>query len=199
MHCVFLRNFSGPAVSIGRMMADRQHADLALKATNLRLAAKRDASAGTFPAAPRTDPEAAQLPTLASGIVEVRVRLESEQGLIEARRQTREIAARGGFRPTDRAIITTAVAELGRNILLYAAPGDIVIKLVQEDDRVGIVITATDNGPGIADVARAMRDGFSTSNRLGIGLPGVRRLCDGFDIASAPNLGTTVVARKWRS
>lgn len=180
------------------MMADRQHSDLALKAPNLRLASKRAAPAASS-ASSRTEPEADSVPSLASGIVEVRVRLESEQGLIEARRQSREIAARGGFRPTDRAIIATAVAELGRNILLYATPGEIVIKLVQEDDRVGILITATDHGPGIPDVHRAMRDGFSTSNRLGIGLPGVRRLCDGFDIASAPNLGTTVVARKWRT
>ncbi len=90
------------------------------------------------------------------------------------------------------------MSELARNILLYAAPGDIQVKVVEENQRVGILITASDSGPGIADVRRALCDGYSTSGRLGMGLPGVKRLSDEFDIACGPNRGTTVVVRKWR-
>jgi len=132
-------------------------------------------------------------------MVEVRVRLRSEQGLIEARRQSRQLAARGGFRVTDRAIVAAIVSELGRNILLYAVHGEIVVRLVEENERIGILISASDTGPGIADLARALRDGYSTSGRLGMGLPGVRRLADEFEIVCGQPRGTTVVVRKWRS
>ena len=42
-----------------------------------------------------------------------------------------------------------------------------------------------------------MRDGFSTANSLGMGLPGAKRLMDEFDLASTPGKGTTVTMKKW--
>jgi serine/threonine-protein kinase RsbT len=136
---------------------------------------------------------------LAPDLVEVMVRLESEEGLIEARRQCRALAQRVGFPEADRALIAAIVAELGRNILLYASPGEIGISVVEADRRIGLRIAARDTGPGIADIGRAMRDGYSSAGRLGIGLPGVRRLADDFEIASALGRGTAVIVRKWRS
>jgi serine/threonine-protein kinase RsbT len=130
-------------------------------------------------------------------VVEVRVHLASEEGLVEARRQSRELATRAGFRPTDQAIVAALVSELGRNILLYATMGDILIRVVRDRRRAGILIVASDAGPGIPDIGKAMSDLYSTSGRLGIGLPGVRRLSDEFEISGGPGYGTTVRAQVW--
>jgi serine/threonine-protein kinase RsbT len=56
---------------------------------------------------------------------------------------------------------------------------------------------ARDQGPGIRNIPQAMRDGFSTSGGLGLGLPGVKRLMDEFEIQSRPGRGTTVTVRRW--
>jgi len=60
------------------------------------------------------------------------------------------------------------------------------------------MVIADDEGPGIADIRQALRDGFSTSGSLGLGLPGVRRLMDEFEITSQLGKGTTVMVKKWR-
>jgi serine/threonine-protein kinase RsbT len=91
------------------------------------------------------------------------------------------------------------VSELSRNILLHAGSGEILIRLTEVRECPSIDIAAIDVGPGIADVRRALRDGYSTCGRLGIGLPGVRRLSDEFEIVSQPARGTTIRARKLRS
>ncbi len=72
------------------------------------------------------------------------------------------------------------------------------MKIVHGSNRQGISIVATDSGPGIRDIRQAMRDGFSTSGSLGLGLPGVRRLMDEFEIASEPGKGTIVTVKKWK-
>jgi serine/threonine-protein kinase RsbT len=80
----------------------------------------------------------------------------------------------------------------------YARRGEITLKIVHASSRQGILIIASDDGPGIRDVRQALRDGFSTSGSLGLGLPGVRRLMDDFEIASEPGRGTIVKVRKWK-
>jgi serine/threonine-protein kinase RsbT len=102
-----------------------------------------------------------------------------------------------GFRPTEATLIATAISELARNILLYAKTGEIVLGTVERGERRGLEVIARDRGPGIPDPTRAMEDGYSTSGRLGLGLPGVRRLMDEFELRSAPGEGTTVKAKKW--
>ena len=102
-----------------------------------------------------------------------------------------------GFPKTDLALIATAISELARNILTYAGEGEIEIALEEADARRGLVIVARDQGPGIADIALALQDGYSTSRSLGIGLPGVRRLMDEFEVTSEPGSGTQVRATKW--
>jgi serine/threonine-protein kinase RsbT len=79
----------------------------------------------------------------------------------------------------------------------YANEGQVTITLISEGTKTGVKIVVSDEGPGIADISAAMRDGFSTGQRLGIGLPGARRLMDAFEIASEVGKGTTIVMKKW--
>ncbi len=108
------------------------------------------------------------------------------------------MAAELGFSSGDATLIATAISELARNIVSYARRGSITLKSIQGSSRVGILVLAEDDGPGILDIRQALRDGFSTSGSLGLGLPGVRRLMDDFEITSQPGQGTTVVVKKWR-
>lgn len=128
---------------------------------------------------------------------QVRVTIGSDGDIIIARQKGRALAAELGFSPTDVVRIATAISELARNVLSYAANGEIRLEAVNGRNRCGIAIVASDRGPGIADVERAMQDAYSTSGGLGLGLPGVRRLMDEFTIESTVGQGTTVSATKW--
>src|SRR5215467_15001716 len=103
-----------------------------------------------------------------------------------------------GFGSVNATLIATAISELARNIVSYAHRGQITLRVVDGGGRYGLSITASDEGPGIPDIRQALRDGFSTSGSLGIGLPGVRRLMDEFEINSQPGQGTTVAVKKWK-
>lgn len=115
-----------------------------------------------------------------------------------ARQKGRELAKQLGFVSTDLALIATSISELARNIVLYAKNGEIVLHVIEDGFRSGIAVSARDEGPGIIDVEQALSQGYSTSGSLGLGLPGVRRLMDEFDIVSQPGRGTTVTVKKWR-
>jgi serine/threonine-protein kinase RsbT len=128
---------------------------------------------------------------------EASVEVASETDIVSARMQGRALALRLGFRATDATLIATAISELARNILLYAGTGEISIQPIERGERAGLAVVAEDRGPGIADLPRAMEDGYSTSGRLGLGLPGVRRLMDEFEVRSSKGQGTTVKVKKW--
>ena len=127
----------------------------------------------------------------------VRVHLTSERDILVARHQARALAHDAGFGVADLAIIATAISELGQNALRYAKSGELDVEVVQDHGRRGIVIVASDRGPGIPDVDLALQDGYSTSGSLGLGLPGVRRLMDEYEISSELGRGTTVTVKKW--
>ena len=129
---------------------------------------------------------------------EVHVRINSDQDIVVARQKGRALAVELGFSTGDATLIATSISELARNIVSYARRGEITLKIVQASMRQGISIIASDSGPGIRDIRQAMRDGFSTSGSLGLGLPGVRRLMDEFEIASEAGRGTIVTVKKWR-
>ena len=129
---------------------------------------------------------------------EIRVAIYADQDIVSARQKGRAMATELGFSSGDSTLIATAISELARNIVSYARKGQITLRGVQGSSRVGILIVASDDGPGIPDIRQAMRDGFSTSGSLGLGLPGVRRLMDEFEIASQPGRGTTVAVKKWK-
>jgi serine/threonine-protein kinase RsbT len=129
---------------------------------------------------------------------EIRIPINSDLDILAARQKGRELAKDLGFAATDLTIVATAISELARNIVLYTGGGEIILRSTPENDPSGVLIMAVDEGPGIADVADAMRGGYSTSGGLGLGLPGVRRLVDDFDIVSELGRGTTVTATRWR-
>lgn len=129
---------------------------------------------------------------------EIRVSINSDQDIVLARQKGRTLALDTGFSSGDATLIAAAISELARNIVSYARRGEITLTLVNSSARQGLVITASDKGPGIPDIRQALRDGFSTSGSLGLGLPGVRRLMDEFHISSDLGRGTTVVAKKWK-
>jgi serine/threonine-protein kinase RsbT len=128
---------------------------------------------------------------------EARVRIHSSADIMAARQQGRAVASQGGFSTCDLTIIATAISEIARNIVEYANEGEVTITLINDTHKKGVEIVAADQGPGIDDVSLVMRDGYSTGNGLGIGLPGARRLMDEFEIASELGKGTTVRMKKW--
>jgi serine/threonine-protein kinase RsbT len=127
----------------------------------------------------------------------VRVTVESDVDIVAARQQGRTLAGELGFLSTDLTIIATVISELARNIVVYAQKGEIVLSPYSHNDKRGIVIIACDKGPGIPNTILAMQDGYSTSRSYGLGLPGVKRLVDDFEIISKSGQGTTVTAKKW--
>jgi serine/threonine-protein kinase RsbT len=127
----------------------------------------------------------------------VRMTIASDGDIVLARKQARELGAQAGFSASSLAMIATAVSEVARNIVLYAKKGEVRFQMVEEDGRKGMMIVAEDEGPGIADPSLACQDGYSTGGGLGLGLPGTRRLMDGFEIESALGKGTRVTLKKW--
>jgi serine/threonine-protein kinase RsbT len=109
----------------------------------------------------------------------------------------RELATSIGFDDIDRTRIEIVILELTRNILTHARSGELLLEPVEQAGRRGIAVEARDRGPGIPDIALAMRDGYSTANTLGAGLPGVKRLMDLFEITSEVGIGTRARAIKW--
>ena len=129
---------------------------------------------------------------------ETRVPIDSDVDIVTARQRGRALAQQMGFSNSHLTLIATAISELARNILLYAKKGELTLGIDNNDGREGLVLVARDQGPGIPDIARALEVGYSTSGSLGLGLPGVKRLMDEFEIVSAVGRGTTVTARKWK-
>lgn len=129
---------------------------------------------------------------------EIEVAIISDQDIVLARQKGRALASELGFAAGDATLIATAISELARNIVSYARQGQIILRALNTGGRKGLLIVASDRGPGIPDVRQALRDGFSTSGSLGMGLPGVRRLMDEFEITSQPGQGTTVAVKKWK-
>jgi RNA polymerase sigma factor (sigma-70 family) len=129
---------------------------------------------------------------------ETHVPIRVDADIVAARQAARELAAHLGFSRTDLTLIATAVSEVARNIVRFAGQGEIVVELL-EQPRSGVQVVARDTGPGIPDVDRALTDGYSTYDGLGLGLPGARRLMDEFAIVSEMGRGTTVTMTKWRA
>lgn len=125
--------------------------------------------------------------------------INAEADIVRARQTARQLARELGFGSTDQAKIATAVSELARNIVVYAKKGEIVCRVVVHSQRKGIEIIARDEGPGILNIQLALTDGHTTSNSLGIGLPGAKRLMGEMHIESVSGKGTSIMTRKWIS
>ena len=132
---------------------------------------------------------------------EERVLIRREDDIVVSRQRAREVAKRLGFGAVDQSRIATAVSELARNVVRYATDGhgEVTIReLPSGARRVGIEIVVADEGPGIADLEQAMRDGFTSGAGMGMGLPGTKRLMDEMEIDSGAGRSTVITIRKWR-
>lgn len=122
----------------------------------------------------------------------------SDGDIVTVRQRVRALAVESGFSLVDQTKIVTAASELARNTVVHGGGGIVEIDLLVDGARRGIRLTFRDHGPGIPDLAAAMRDGFTTGGGLGLGLGGARRLCNDFDIQSTPGDGTVVRITRWR-
>jgi serine/threonine-protein kinase RsbT len=127
-----------------------------------------------------------------------RLSISGEIDLVRARQEVRVQAQAIGLSLVDQTRITTAVSELIRNMVKYAGGGTIEMETIRNGVRTGLRIICHDKGPGIPNIEMAMKEGYSTSNGLGLGLPGTKRLVDEFDIWSEVGKGTRVTISKWR-
>jgi serine/threonine-protein kinase RsbT len=125
------------------------------------------------------------------------VDVNNPDDIVTARQAGHELARQLGFSLTDVTMIATAISEIARNITSYAGRGEVRVGIQYRDGRQALVVRAEDDGPGIADIERALEDGFSTGRGLGLGLPGARRLMDRLVVESAPGKGTVVEMWKW--
>lgn len=131
--------------------------------------------------------------TESSGSIPVRV----EQDVVLARQAVRQLAVASGLRLVDQTKLVTAASELARNAVIYGGGGEMRWSIVERGVRRGIQLMFADQGPGIADHARALTDGWSSGTGMGLGLSGSRRLVDEFELDSAPGEGTRVTIVKW--
>jgi serine/threonine-protein kinase RsbT len=128
-----------------------------------------------------------------------RCRLAASEDIVRMRQLVREKAVAMRFSLVDQTKIVTAASELGRNTIIYGGGGEVLVNELQDGGREGIELVFSDEGPGIADVQQALKDGYTTGTGLGLGLGGARRLSNEFRIDSRPGEGTRVTIARWRS
>jgi len=124
--------------------------------------------------------------------------LRTSDDVVRVRQAVRARAIAAGFSLVDQTKIVTAASEIGRNTVDYGGGGTLRLELLRDGQRRGVRLTFVDQGPGIADMTMALKDGYSTGTGLGLGLSGAKRLCNEFDIKSAPGQGTTVMLARWK-
>jgi serine/threonine-protein kinase RsbT len=124
--------------------------------------------------------------------------IRSDAEVVMVRQRVRSVATNQGFSLVDQTKVVTAASELARNALIHGGGGTVRIEAVRDASRKGLKLTFKDQGPGIADVSLAMRDGFSTGGGLGLGLSGAKRLSNEFDIQSKPGQGTRICIARWK-
>jgi serine/threonine-protein kinase RsbT len=122
-----------------------------------------------------------------------------EIDVIPFRNRLKESAMKIGMGLVNQTKIITAASELARNMLKYGGGGVVVMEIINKGRENGIRLIFSDKGPGIADIALAMKDGYSTGKSLGLGLPGTKRLVSEFSIESQVGKGTTVTVIKWKN
>lgn len=125
--------------------------------------------------------------------------LRSGEDVVRVRQAVRERAVAVGLSLVYQTKIVTAASELGRNTVQYGGGGSVRICVIANGTRRGVRLEFTDQGPGIADIAQALTDGFTTGNGLGLGLSGARRLSDEFELESQPGKGTRVAIVRWKA
>jgi serine/threonine-protein kinase RsbT len=124
--------------------------------------------------------------------------IRAGEDVVRVRHVVRQWAIELKFSLIDQTKIVTAASELARNTLDHGGGGSALIATVHENGRQGLRLTFTDKGPGIADIAQALKEGFTTGGGLGLGLSGARKLCNDFEIVSKVGEGTRVTVTRWK-
>lgn len=135
-----------------------------------------------------------RMTTLRTESLEIR----SSDDVVRVRQLTRTMALEAGLSLVDQTKIITAASELARNTLDYGGGGRVQIESVEAGGRRGVRLTFEDQGPGIADIKTALKDGYTTGKGMGLGLGGAKRLANEFSIESSPGEGTKVVIARWK-
>ena len=134
----------------------------------------------------------------AQAIKSDRLPIRTTEDIVLVRQHVRKSAVELGLSLVDQTKAVTAASEIARNTLIYGKGGWATIEVVERHGRRGLRAIFEDRGPGIADVARALQDGFTTGNGLGLGLGGAKRLSNDFEIESTPGQGTRVAMTRWK-
>ncbi len=126
------------------------------------------------------------------------LQLRTDADIVAVRQLARAWAAEQGLSLVDQTKLVTAASELARNTVIYGGGGSATLEAIDDLPRRGLRLTFEDQGPGIADVEQALRDGFTSGGGMGLGLGGSRRLVNDFHIESAPGQGTRVTIARWK-
>ena len=126
------------------------------------------------------------------------VSVRGEEEVVRVRQLAREWSISLGFGLVDQTKIVTAASELARNTVIYGGGGTVRLQAMNDGARRGLRLTFEDQGPGIADLQLALKDGYSTGTGLGLGLSGAKRLMSEFEIDSTPGQGTRVAVTRWK-
>lgn len=129
---------------------------------------------------------------------QLQLSISNQDDVVSVRQQVRSMAVEIGLSLVDQTKTVTAASELGRNTFVYGGGGSVCLEIIRDTARRGLRLTFEDKGPGIADIERAMRDGYSSGQGLGLGLGGAKRLVNEFAIESAPGEGTRITVTRWK-
>ena len=124
--------------------------------------------------------------------------LRSSEDVVVVRQCVRALAVKLGFSLVDQTKMVTAASELARNTVDYGGGGTVRLQTITDGRRLGLRLTFEDKGPGIEDLALALKDGYTSGGGLGLGLGGAKRLSNEFEIVSRPGEGTRVSIARWR-
>jgi serine/threonine-protein kinase RsbT len=127
-----------------------------------------------------------------------RLHIRQSDDVVRVRQLTRTYAVEVGLSLVDQTKIITAASELARNTLDYGGGGHVMVEMLDQGGRRGVRLAFEDNGPGIADIEQALKDGFTSGKGMGLGLGGAKRLCNEFSIDSKPGSGTKVMIARWK-
>jgi serine/threonine-protein kinase RsbT len=124
--------------------------------------------------------------------------IRADVDVVATRQVVRELAVLVGFSLVDQTKVVTAASELARNVLQHGGGGTLTASALNDDSRRGLRLVFEDQGPGIADVSLAMKDGYTSGGGLGLGLGGAKRLSNEFEIETTPGVGTRVTIARWK-
>ena len=124
--------------------------------------------------------------------------LKSSNDVVIARQKVRQWAVELRFGLVDQTKLVTAASELARNTLDHGKGGEMTVEVLNEGAKSGLRLIFEDQGPGIADIDQALKDGFTSGSGMGLGLGGSKRLVNEFSIESQVGKGTKVTVVRWR-